>query len=56
MRMVLEALGSHPNIVSLDVGDCLLGDKVLYLVSKLLPSKGAKRGWFGYYCSQNVFL
>lgn len=43
MCMVLEALTTHPNIVSLDVGDCLLKDSALSFVSKLLPPNGAKR-------------
>ncbi|KAM9699303.1 leucine-rich repeat-containing protein 73 [Menidia menidia] len=38
------ALSSHPALVSLDLGDCLLGDQALALVCGLLPPDGAKSG------------
>ncbi|CAL8367565.1 leucine-rich repeat-containing protein 73 [Gadus morhua] len=38
------ALTSHPSLVSLDLGDCLLGDQALGLVCGMLPPDGAKSG------------
>ncbi|KAJ3610136.1 hypothetical protein NHX12_022230 [Muraenolepis orangiensis] len=38
------ALCSHPSLVSLDLGDCLLGDEALGLICGMLPPDGAKSG------------
>ncbi|KAM9847619.1 leucine-rich repeat-containing protein 73 isoform 2-T2 [Aulostomus maculatus] len=38
------ALSTHPALVSLDLGDCMLGDQALGLVCGLLPPDGAKSG------------
>ena len=39
-----SVLASHPSIVSLDLGDCIMGDKGLTYVTQLLPRNGAKLG------------
>ncbi|CAH1792309.1 unnamed protein product [Owenia fusiformis] len=44
MVMLSQALAAHPNIVNLDVGDCILGDRGLEAVAQLLPPDGAKPG------------
>ncbi|KAL3050783.1 hypothetical protein OYC64_012747 [Pagothenia borchgrevinki] len=38
------ALSSHPALLSLDLGDCLLGDEALRLICGLLPPDGNKSG------------
>ncbi|KAK5854450.1 hypothetical protein PBY51_015517 [Eleginops maclovinus] len=38
------ALSSHPTLLSLDLGDCMLGDEALRLICGLLPPDGAKSG------------
>lgn len=38
------ALSAHPALVSLDLGDCMLGDEALRLVCGMLPPDGAKSG------------
>jgi len=42
--MILEAVNTHPGIISLDLGDCLLKDQALFLASTLLAPRGAKKG------------
>ena len=42
--MLCRALATHPNVVSLDLGDCRLKDKTIAHLSDLLPPNGAKRG------------
>ena len=44
MCMILEAVNAHPTIMSLDLGDCQLKDRAMFLVSRLLAPRGAKRG------------
>ncbi|XP_020350660.1 leucine-rich repeat-containing protein 73 isoform X1 [Oncorhynchus tshawytscha] len=36
------ALSTHPSLVSLDLGDCMLGDEALRLICAMLPPDGAK--------------
>ncbi|MGH0158665.1 UNVERIFIED_CONTAM: hypothetical protein FKN15_075594 [Acipenser sinensis] len=38
------ALSTHPSLVSLDLGDCMLGDEGLQLICGMLPPDGAKSG------------
>ncbi|KAM4730235.1 leucine-rich repeat-containing protein 73 isoform 1-T4 [Anableps anableps] len=38
------ALSTHPSLVCLDLGDCMLGDEALALVGGMLPPDGAKSG------------
>ncbi|KAM5165274.1 leucine-rich repeat-containing protein 73-like [Mantella aurantiaca] len=38
------ALAGYPSMVSLDLGDCLLGDEGISLICGLLPPDGAKPG------------
>ncbi|XP_056327567.1 leucine-rich repeat-containing protein 73 isoform X2 [Danio aesculapii] len=38
------ALSTHPSLVSLDLGDCMLGDEAIRLLCGLLPPDGAKSG------------
>ncbi|KAM6956524.1 leucine-rich repeat-containing protein 73 [Aplochiton taeniatus] len=38
------ALSTHPSLVSLDLGDCMLGDEALRLICGMLPPDGAKSG------------
>ncbi|XP_013890114.1 leucine-rich repeat-containing protein 73 isoform X2 [Austrofundulus limnaeus] len=37
-------LSTHPSLVCLDLGDCMLGDEALALVCGMLPPDGAKSG------------
>ncbi|XP_056148297.1 leucine-rich repeat-containing protein 73 isoform X2 [Lampris incognitus] len=39
-----SSLSSHPSLVCLDLGDCMLGDEALRLVCGMLPPDGAKSG------------
>jgi len=44
------ALSTHPSLVCLDLGDCMLGDEALALICGMLPPDGAKSGkntWSG---------
>ncbi|XP_058242642.1 leucine-rich repeat-containing protein 73 isoform X3 [Hemibagrus wyckioides] len=38
------ALSTHPSLVSLDLGDCMLGDEAIQLICGMLPPDGAKSG------------
>lgn len=38
------ALTTHPGLVCLDLGDCMLGDEALALICGMLPPDGAKSG------------
>lgn len=38
------ALSTHPALVCLDLGDCMLGDEALRLICGMLPPDGAKSG------------
>ncbi|XP_058652478.1 leucine-rich repeat-containing protein 73 isoform X1 [Onychostoma macrolepis] len=38
------ALSTHPSLVSLDLGDCMLGDEAIRLICGMLPPDGAKSG------------
>ncbi|MBN3297070.1 leucine-rich repeat-containing protein 73 [Amia ocellicauda] len=38
------ALSTHPSLVSLDLGDCMLGDDGVQIICGLLPPDGAKSG------------
>lgn len=38
------ALSTHPTLVCLDLGDCMLGDEALGLICGMLPPDGAKSG------------
>lgn len=38
------ALSTHPSLVSLDLGDCMLGDEAVRLICGMLPPDGAKSG------------
>lgn len=38
------ALSTHPSLVCLDLGDCMLGDEALGLICGMLPPDGAKSG------------
>ena len=44
MQILCKVLTVHPNIVSLDLGDCKLTDNCIILLTDLLPPNGAKRG------------
>lgn len=44
MAVICKALGQHPNITVLDVGDCHLGDASIDDICDLLPPDGAKSG------------
>ncbi|XP_002738072.1 leucine-rich repeat-containing protein 73-like [Saccoglossus kowalevskii] len=44
MEILYDSLSMHPSLVSLDMGDCRLGDKAIRLISNLLPDDGAKPG------------
>ncbi|XP_068457988.1 leucine-rich repeat-containing protein 73 isoform X2 [Clinocottus analis] len=39
-----SALSTHPALVCLDLGDCMLGDEALGLICGMLPPDGAKSG------------
>uniref|UniRef100_A0A3B3SDA3 Leucine rich repeat containing 73 n=1 Tax=Paramormyrops kingsleyae TaxID=1676925 RepID=A0A3B3SDA3_9TELE len=39
-----SALSTHPSLVSLDLGDCMLGDEAVQLICGMLPPDGAKSG------------
>ncbi|XP_068590606.1 leucine-rich repeat-containing protein 73 isoform X3 [Cebidichthys violaceus] len=39
-----SALSTHPTLVCLDLGDCMLGDEALGLICGMLPPDGAKSG------------
>lgn len=43
------ALSTHPSLVSLDLGDCMLGDEAIQLICGMLPPDGAKSGKSSYY-------
>ncbi|XP_015218156.1 leucine-rich repeat-containing protein 73 isoform X1 [Lepisosteus oculatus] len=38
------ALSTHPSLVSLDLGDCMLGDEGVQIICGMLPPDGAKSG------------
>ncbi|KAG9344592.1 hypothetical protein AGOR_G00115530 [Albula goreensis] len=38
------ALSTHPSLVSLDLGDCMLGDEAVQLICGMFPPDGAKSG------------
>ncbi|XP_073484779.1 leucine-rich repeat-containing protein 73 [Aquarana catesbeiana] len=44
LALLNPALAGHPSLVSLDLGDCLLGDEGISLICSLLPPDGAKPG------------
>ncbi|KAG8430327.1 hypothetical protein GDO86_017979, partial [Hymenochirus boettgeri] len=44
LSLLNPALSTHPSLVSLDLGDCLLGDEGIALICGLLPPDGAKPG------------
>ncbi|XP_040283598.1 leucine-rich repeat-containing protein 73 isoform X1 [Bufo bufo] len=44
LSLLNPALAGHPALVSLDLGDCLLGDEGIGLICGLLPPDGAKPG------------
>ncbi|XP_040207680.1 leucine-rich repeat-containing protein 73 [Rana temporaria] len=44
LALLNPALTGHPSLVSLDLGDCLLGDEGIGLICSLLPPDGAKPG------------
>ncbi|XP_071995927.1 leucine-rich repeat-containing protein 73 [Engystomops pustulosus] len=44
LSLLNPALASHPALLSLDLGDCLLGDEGISLICGLLPPDGAKPG------------
>lgn len=44
MKVICEALTHHPNIISLDISDCNLGDGCIESICDLLPCNGAKSG------------
>ncbi|KAM4772284.1 leucine-rich repeat-containing protein 73 isoform 3-T3 [Rhinophrynus dorsalis] len=44
LALLNPALAVHPSLVSLDLGDCLLGDEGIGLICGLLPPDGAKPG------------
>ncbi|XP_063774856.1 leucine-rich repeat-containing protein 73 isoform X1 [Pseudophryne corroboree] len=44
LSLLTPALAVHPSLVSLDLGDCLLGDEGIRLICGLLPPDGAKPG------------
>ncbi|XP_066450570.1 leucine-rich repeat-containing protein 73 isoform X2 [Eleutherodactylus coqui] len=44
LSLLNPALAGHPALMSLDLGDCLLGDEAISLICGLLPPDGAKQG------------
>ncbi|OCT77471.1 leucine-rich repeat-containing protein 73 [Xenopus laevis] len=44
LALLNPALAGHPSLMSLDLGDCLLGDEGIGLICGLLPPDGAKPG------------
>ncbi|XP_053314943.1 leucine-rich repeat-containing protein 73 [Spea bombifrons] len=44
LSLLSPALAVHPSLVSLDLGDCMLGDEGIGLICGLLPPDGAKPG------------
>ncbi|XP_068088666.1 leucine-rich repeat-containing protein 73 isoform X1 [Hyperolius riggenbachi] len=44
LSLLNPALSAHPSLLSLDLGDCLLGDEAISLICGLLPPDGAKPG------------
>ncbi|XP_063300255.1 leucine-rich repeat-containing protein 73 isoform X2 [Pelobates fuscus] len=44
LALLNPALAVHPSLVSLDLGDCMLGDEGISLICGLLPPDGAKPG------------
>lgn len=44
LTLLNPALAVHPALVSLDLGDCLLGDEGISVICGLLPPDGAKPG------------
>ncbi|XP_018411216.1 PREDICTED: leucine-rich repeat-containing protein 73 [Nanorana parkeri] len=44
LALLNPALAGHPSLVSLDLGDCLLGDEGISQICGLLPPDGAKPG------------
>nr|XP_033794952.1 leucine-rich repeat-containing protein 73 isoform X2 [Geotrypetes seraphini] len=44
LALLNPALSTHPSLVSLDLGDCTLGDEGINLICGLLPPDGAKSG------------
>lgn len=44
LALLNPALAVHPSLVSLDLGDCMLGDEGVNLICGLLPPDGAKSG------------
>ncbi|OCT79579.1 leucine-rich repeat-containing protein 73 [Xenopus laevis] len=44
LALLNPALARHPSLMSLDLGDCLLGDEGISLICGLLPPDGAKPG------------
>lgn len=44
LSLLNPALAAHPSLVSLDLGDCLLGDEGISVICGLLPPDGAKPG------------
>ncbi|XP_069464915.1 leucine-rich repeat-containing protein 73 isoform X3 [Ambystoma mexicanum] len=44
LALLNPALSVHPSLVSLDLGDCMLGDEGVILICGLLPPDGAKSG------------
>ncbi|XP_029448700.1 leucine-rich repeat-containing protein 73 [Rhinatrema bivittatum] len=44
LALLNPALSTHPSLVSLDLGDCMLGDEGINLICGLLPPDGAKSG------------
>ncbi|XP_077199044.1 leucine-rich repeat-containing protein 73 isoform X3 [Paroedura picta] len=44
LALLNPALSTHPSLVALDLGDCMLGDEGINLICGLLPPDGAKSG------------
>ncbi|XP_038654868.1 leucine-rich repeat-containing protein 73 isoform X1 [Scyliorhinus canicula] len=44
LAVLNPALSLHPSLISLDLGDCILGDEGMNLICGLLPPDGAKSG------------
>ncbi|XP_062896610.1 leucine-rich repeat-containing protein 73 isoform X1 [Mobula hypostoma] len=44
LAVLNPALSLHPSLISLDLGDCVLGDEAINLICGLLPPDGAKSG------------
>lgn len=44
LGLLIKALAQHPSLISLDMGDCKLGDTGLRMIVTLLPPDGAKEG------------